>query len=64
MLTAPGEPPPNIIHRDIVSAFDDSLPHAPNRFAHVWNPNEMQFDGVAALFRLLEQIHVRSSAQG
>ena len=46
--------PPNIVYRDIVSTFDDSLANASDRFAHIRNPDEMQLDRVAVLLRLLE----------
>lgn len=49
---------PDVRGWNMVPAFDDSLPNAPNRFAHIGNPDEVQLDFVAALLRLLESLQV------
>ena len=46
-----------------VTAFDDSLAHAADRFAHIGNPDEMQFDRVPLLLRVFENVHIRSATQ-
>src|SRR5262245_26450848 len=54
---------PDVVCRDVVAAFYHSLAYAPNRFTDIWNPDKMQFNRVAAVFRPLENFHVCSSAQ-
>jgi hypothetical protein len=54
MFNATSEPSTNIVGGDIVTAFDHSLLHATDCFANIGNPNEMQFDRIAALLRLFE----------
>jgi hypothetical protein len=63
MLNAPGESPSDIGHRNIVAAFDDSLSHAADGFAHIRNPDEVQLDRVAELLRVLESPDVGSPAE-
>ena len=41
----------------------DSLTRATDRSARISNPNEVQLEGVAALLRLLEKVHIRSTAK-
>ena len=60
VLNASRESPPNVIGRNIVSAFDDSLPHATDGFAHIRDPDEVQLDLITALLRLFEH-EVRGS---
>jgi hypothetical protein len=62
MLSAPGEPPLDIFRRNVVSTFDYSLAHAPNRFTHIRNPHEVQLDFLAAPLHLLEDFYVALSA--
>lgn len=46
-----------------MAAFLHSLADPANRFLWIGNPDEVQFDAVAALLRLLEQIHVGAAAE-
>jgi len=53
----------DVLGGNIVAAFDHSLADATDCFANIGNPNEMQFDRIAALLRLFENVHMRSSAE-
>jgi hypothetical protein len=46
MLKASSKSSPDVISRNVVSAFDHSLSSAADRFAHIWNPDNMQLDSV------------------
>jgi hypothetical protein len=63
MLKASSKSAPDVISRNVVSAFDHSLSSAADRFAHIWNPDKMQLDSVASPLRFLENFHVSPAAQ-
>jgi len=63
MLKASSKSSPDVISRNVVSAFDHSLSSAADRFAHIWNPDKMQLDSVASPLRFLENFHVSPAAQ-
>lgn len=62
---APSESPLNILGRHVMSSFLHPLPDAADGFLRIWNPDEVEFDPIAALLlRLLKQVHVGASAEG
>jgi hypothetical protein len=63
MLKASSKSSPDVVSRNVVSPFDHSLSSAADRFAHIWNPDNMQLDSVASPLRFLENFHVSPAAQ-
>ena len=62
MLRAPRKPSPDVFDWNMMSAFEHTLTHAANRFAHIWNPDEMQLDIAAAPHRFCENVYISPSA--
>src|SRR5207253_2211893 len=63
MLNASRKSPPDVLRRNVVPTLDHSLADAPDGFAHIRDPDKVQFDCVAALLCCLENAHIGSSAQ-